>query len=102
MTLTRITDAQLLFMAKSMPGELKFDEKPEAQKIGCHSTQVDQDIRVEVALSSDLFDFNWKEFGVFVNKVSRNEFRKLKNLSPDWTREVGNSNREKVFEMHFL
>lgn len=40
MTLTRITDAQLLFMAKSMPGELKFDEKPEAQKnwLSLHSS----------------------------------------------------------------
>lgn len=58
MTMTRITDAQLLFMAKSMPRELKFDEKPKAQNIGCHSTQDDQNIRVEVALPSDLFNFN--------------------------------------------
>lgn len=96
MTTTGITDAQLLFMAKSVLCELNFSSKRlKHKKLVVTSLKLIK--TSELGLSSDLFHFNWKEF--FVNSISRSKWiqEKLEKFLPDWTRKVWNFTPRKSF-----
>lgn len=96
MTTTGITDAQLLFMAKSVLCELNFSTKRlKHKKLVVTSLKLIK--TSELGLSSDLFHFNWKEF--FVNSISRSKWiqQKLEKFLPDWTRKVWNFTPRKSF-----
>lgn len=96
MTTTGITDAQLLFMAKSVLCELNFLTKRLK-----HKKLVVTPLKLiktsELGMPSDLFQFNWKEF--FINKIPLSEWiqEKLEKLLPDWTRKVWNFTPRKSF-----